>query len=88
MDFFLDLFICGGRAEGENRADRVLSDSMLSTEPDTALELTTPRSPPESKPRVGCLTDCATQAPLFYMNFYSFFTYGNKGCSLPTEKVL
>jgi len=37
---------------------------QLSTEPDRGLGLTTPRSRPEPKPRVGCSTDFTTQMPL------------------------
>ena len=41
-----------GAAEGEREAD-----SLLSTEPNTGLNLTTLRSRPEPKPRAGPLTD-------------------------------
>lgn len=38
--------------------------TAMSTEPDAGLVPTTLRSRPDPKPRVGCLTDCTTQAPL------------------------
>uniref|UniRef100_A0A8C0SCI7 Protein ILRUN n=1 Tax=Canis lupus familiaris TaxID=9615 RepID=A0A8C0SCI7_CANLF len=57
----------GGRAgvgeREEERKRRSPADFLLSREPDAGL-LTTLRSRPESKPRVRCLTDCATQVPL------------------------
>ena len=43
---------------GEN-----LKQTALGMEPDMGLDLTSLRSGPEPKPRVGCLTDCATQVP-------------------------
>lgn len=47
----------GGGAEVKSPAG-----SRLSTEPDTGLDLTTPRSPCKQKSRVGHSTDCANQA--------------------------
>ena len=44
---------------------------MPKTEPKAGLELTTLRSRPELRPRVGCSTDWATQAPL--QGFFFFF---------------
>jgi len=38
--------------------------SELSTEPDTKLDLTTLRSRPDPKPKIGHLTNCSTQTPL------------------------
>ena len=45
----------------------------LGVEPDTVLELTSLRSRPELKSRVGCLTDCATQASLNLLLFKQFY---------------
>ena len=44
----------GGGAEGEGECE---AGSLWSTEPDAGLDLTTLRSQPEWKPRVGHLTD-------------------------------
>ena len=52
----------GGEAEEEGGRE-TQADSALSTEPDVGLDLMTPRSLPEPKPRVGRLTNCATQVP-------------------------
>ena len=52
---------CGGGAEGERESQ---ADSTLSTEPDMGLGLTTLRSWPGWKPRVGSSTNWATQVPL------------------------
>lgn len=38
------------------------ADAMLSMEPDAGLSLTTVKSRPELKPRVGGLADCTTPA--------------------------
>ena len=51
----------GREVEGEIKSQ---ADSMLSTEPDTRLHLTTLRSRPEPKPRVEGLTDCSPRCPL------------------------
>ena len=59
--------------EGEG-ADRENFKQGLSTEPDVGLYLKTPRSWPELKPRVRCLTNWATQVPLkiiFLSNLYT-----------------
>ena len=54
----------GWRAEGERESQ---ADSVPSTEPNAGLHLTTLRSWPEPKSRVGRLTDWATQVPpVFY----------------------
>ena len=50
-----------GRGRGRG-TERVLG-STPSLEPDSGLDLTTVRSRPEPKSRVGYLTDRATQAP-------------------------
>ena len=42
---------------------------MPSVEPDVGLELTTLRSRPELRSRVGCLTDCGPQVPLSSFRF-------------------
>ena len=42
------------------------ADSALSTELYAGLNLTTPRSGPEPKPRVGLSTDCGTQVLLYF----------------------
>ena len=47
-----------GGAEGE-------ADSELRAESNSGLNPRTLRSPPEQKPRVGCLTDCAAQVPYY-----------------------
>ena len=52
----------GGEAEEEGKRESQ-ADSALSMEPDSGLHLMTLRSGPEPKPKAGCLTDCATQAP-------------------------
>ena len=50
-----------GRHRGRGRESQV--DLTLSMEPDMGLDFMTLRSQPESKPRVGCLTDYTTQYP-------------------------
>ena len=47
-----------GAAKGDK------ADTTLGTEPDVGLNLTTLRSQPEPKARIGCLTPWATQVPL------------------------
>ena len=49
----------GGRGRGREN----LNQTLLSAEPDSGLDPMTLRSGPELKPRVRCLTNCATQAP-------------------------
>lgn len=41
------------------------ADPALSVEPDAGLDLTTPKSGPGPKPRVGRLADCTIQVPHF-----------------------
>lgn len=56
-----------GAWEGEGqRARDSQADSPLSEEPDAGLDLMTPRSRAELKPRVGHLIDFASQEPLLY----------------------
>jgi len=70
--FFKDVFISEreheleGQRQGEKgeRERETQADAVLSAEPDAGLDLTTLRSGPEPKLRVGRLTDCATQVPL------------------------
>ena len=50
-----------GKVEGEREFQAY---SMLSVEPSMGLSHMTPRSWPEPKSRIRCLTDWATQAPL------------------------
>ena len=52
-----------GQRERERESE---ADFILSAEPNVGLDLMTLRSPPEWKPRVGCLTNCATQVPQGY----------------------
>ena len=49
---------------------------MPSVEPNMGLELTTLRSRPVLRSRVGCLTDGATQVPLMTLKVY------NKKCKI------
>ena len=54
--------VCVQGRGGEEREERESqADSLLNAEPDAGLELTTLRSRPELKPRVGHLMDRATQ---------------------------
>ena len=59
-----------GKGRGKGRESQ--ANSSLSNETNMGLNLTTLRSGPELKPRVGCPTDCATQVPLihFFLRFY------------------
>ena len=60
-------FICDREQKQEGWKERETepqADFLLSMEPKRVLDLMTLRSWPELKPRVGCLTDCATQTPL------------------------
>ena len=50
------------RGEGEEERESQV-DSPLSAESNTGKDFMTQRSRPELKPRVGCLTDLAIQAP-------------------------
>ena len=59
------------RAWGHGQTKRILSRLPLSAEPDVELNLSTLRSWPEPKPRVGGLTDWATQVPLNNINYMS-----------------
>ena len=52
-----------GKREREKKSQ---ADSVLSTEPEAGLDLTTLRLGPEPKPRVKCSTDCAIQALCLY----------------------
>ena len=52
-----------GVGRDRERSRKSEADSMLSMELDLGLDLTTLRSWTELKPRVGCLTDRATQDP-------------------------
>ena len=58
----------GGRGEEEGVSSRLerksQADSVLSTEPNSGLNLTTLRSQAELQPTGRHLTDCTTQAPL------------------------
>ena len=70
--FFKDLFIylrerahaCMSRGRGRERGRESQANSMLSMEPKMGLNLMTLRSWLKQKPRVGCLTNWAPQAPL------------------------
>jgi len=64
---YLYFFGVGGKAEEERGSQ---ADSLLSTEPEVGLSLTTLRSWSELKSGIGYLTDWATQVPqvfLFYL---------------------
>ena len=85
-----------GRAEGEGeRASQ--ANSTLSSEANAELNLMTLRSQPELKPRVRCLTDCATQVPLYvpmfkvqHVQFYStlpFISSTFKCCKITKVKL-
>jgi len=69
--FFFFLKICLFEREREQEGGReTQADSVLSTEPNAGLSFITLRSQPEPKPRVRCLTDCATQEsqPTCFLN--------------------
>ena len=51
-------------------------------EPNKGLDLTTPRSSPDPKPRGGCSTNCATQAPLITLLCQKDSMMNNNGKNL------
>ena len=55
--------------EGQKERERKSQAEFdLTTEPDVGLNIMTLRSLPEPKPIVRCLTNCATQATLFFLD--------------------
>lgn len=57
--------------EGERERESQANCS-LSMEPNTGLNLIPLSSSPDPKPRIGCLTSCATQSPLVFIFKASF----------------
>lgn len=69
------------QGEGQRKKERKSqADSALSVEPHAGLSLTTLRSCPEQKPRVGCITYWTTQVPLINpLLSWFLFVVGCKG---------
>ena len=71
MDWLIDWLIYNSSQRA--RVKESQADSVQNTEPDVGLHPITPRSWPELKPRVRCLTNCTTQVPrisIFVMRMF------------------
>lgn len=75
----------GKRREGwGKRRGRGRDEILSSVESDVGSDLTTPRSQPQPKSTVGCLTDLATQVPLI-VNPFTFSKWDVAGVNSSTH---